>query len=98
MEGRKSKPNRTGGKREFQMGGSAMKMLRGKDEGWRSRGGSGVVSEILSNPWMLFNHHPALLSVLRHLWPRGWSQESSEASLYLSGESASCGPGQSHRN
>lgn len=40
-----------------------MKMLRGKDAGG-SGGGSGVVSEILYNPGMLSNHHPALLSVL----------------------------------
>lgn len=57
-----------------------------------------MVRKILNHPWIVCSHPLTLLSVLRHLWPCGWSQEGPEASLHLSGELASDGPHQAHRS
>lgn len=57
-----------------------------------------TVRKILNHPWIVCSHPLTLLSVLRHLWPRGRSQEGPEASLHLSGELASDGPHRAHRN
>ena len=57
-----------------------------------------MVRKILNHPWIVCSHPLTLLSVLRHLWPCGRSQEGPEASLHLSGELASDGPPRAHRN
>lgn len=57
-----------------------------------------MMRKILNHPWIVCSHPLTLLSVLRHLWPRGRSQEGPEASLHLSGELASDGPHRAHRN
>lgn len=71
MQGRKTKTKQNWWEGGVSNGRKCHENVRGKDKG-DSGGCSGVVRESLYNLWVLLNHQPALLSVFRHLWPRGW--------------------------